>query len=154
MYKYINDWGKSYKKDSGDFINNIKNLQNIPEGALLARADLVDLYASIPQKAGLNALREALDKRENKHIPTDNLLTMAEFVLKNNYFEFNGKVKNQLLGTAIGNMSVPTYASIFVDNLESDFLKYQELTPMLWYRYTDDVFFIWTHGKKNLHHNK
>ena len=150
MYKYIYDWGKSYKKDSGDFINNIKNLQNIPEGALLARADLVDLYAIIPQKAGLNALREALDKRENKHIPTDNLLTMAEFVLKNNYFEFNGKGKNQLLATVIGNMSVPTYASIFVDNLESDFLKYQELTPMIWYRYTDDVFFIWTHDKEKL----
>ena len=116
----------------------------------MARADLVDLYASIPQKAGLNALREALDKRENKHIPTDNLLTMAEFVLKNNYFEFNGKGKNQLLGTVIRNMSVPTYASIFVDNLESDFLKYQELTPMIWYRYTDNVFFIWTHDKEKL----
>ena len=116
----------------------------------MARADLVDLYASIPQKAGLNALREALDKRENKHIPTDNLLTMAEFVLKNNYFEFNGKGKNQLLGTVIGNMSVPTYASIFVDNLESDFLKYQELTPMIWYHYTDNVFFIWTHDKEKL----
>ena len=98
--------------------------------------------------AGLIALREALDNRANKHIPTDNLLKMVEFVLNNNYFEFNGKVKKQLLGTAIGTKFVPTYASIFMDKLESDFLKSQELTPLLWYRYIDDVFFIWTHGKE------
>ena len=119
----------------------------------MARADLVDLYASIPQKAGLNALREALDKRENKHIPKDNLLTMAEFVLKNNYFEFNGKVKNQLLGTAIGNMSVPTYASIFVDNLESDFLKYQELPQCFGTVTLTMCSLSGLMVKKNLHHN-
>ena len=53
----------------------------------------VDLYPSIPHEASLQNFREALDNRENKHIPTKNLLKMAEFVLKNNYFEFNGKVK-------------------------------------------------------------
>ena len=37
------------------------------------------------------------------------------------------------------------YVSIFMDKLERDFLKYQELTPLFWYRYIDDVFFIWTH---------
>ena len=44
----------------------------------------------------------------------------------------------------------PTYASIFMDKLESHFLKSQELTPLLWYRYIDDVFFIWTHGEEKL----
>ena len=142
--------GKSYIKDSGDFINKIKSLQNIPEGAILVTADVVGLYPSIPHEAGLKALREALDNRENKQIPTENLLKMAEFVLKNNYFEFNGKVKKQLSGTAIGTKFAPTYASIFMDKLESDFLKSQELTPLLWYRYIDDVFFIWTHGEEKL----
>ena len=75
---------------------------------------------------------------------------MVEFVLKNNYFEFNGKVKKQLLGTAIGTTFAPTYASIFMDKLESGFLKSWELTPLLWYCYIDDVFFIWTHGEEKL----
>ena len=30
---------KSYIKDSGDFINKIKTLQNIPEGAILLTAE-------------------------------------------------------------------------------------------------------------------
>ena len=66
--------GKSYIKDSGDFINKIKNLFNIPEGTILVTADVVDIYPSIPHKTGLNALREALDKRKNKHIPTGEML--------------------------------------------------------------------------------
>ena len=57
---------------------------------------------------------------------------MAEFVLKNNYFEFTGKVKKQFSGTAIETKFVPTYASICMDKLESDFLKSQELTPLFW----------------------
>ena len=56
-------------------------------------ADVVGLYPSIPHKAGLQALKNALEKREQKHIPTEKLINMAEFVLKNNFFEFNGSAK-------------------------------------------------------------
>ena len=75
---------------------------------------------------------------------------MAEFVLKNNYFEFNGKVEKQLLGKAIGTKLASTYASSFMDKPESDFLKPQELIPFLWCCYIDDVFFIWTDGEEKL----
>ena len=89
----------------------------------MVTADVVGLYPSIPHEAGLKDLREALDNRGNKHIPTEKLLKMAEFVLKNSYFQFNGKVKKQLSGTAIATTFAPTYASIFMDKLESDFSK-------------------------------
>ena len=72
--------GKSYIKDSGDLINKIRNLQNISESAILVTSDVVVLYPSIPHETGLNALREALDSRENKHIPTDDLLKIIAFV--------------------------------------------------------------------------
>ena len=93
--------GKSYIKDSGDLINKIRNLQNISESSILVTSDVVVLYPSIPHETGLNALREALDSRENKHVPTDDLLKITAFVLKKNYFKLAGKVKKQLLGTAI-----------------------------------------------------
>ena len=109
----------------------------------MVTADVIGLYPSITHEAGLNILREGLDNRENKHTPTDNLLKIADF-------EFDGKVKKQLLGTAIGTNFAPTYASVFKDKLDSDFLKFQELTPYLSYRYTDDVFFVWTHGEEKL----
>ena len=37
-----------------------------------------------------------------------------------------------------------------MDKIESDILKSQEITPFLWYRYTEDVFFIWTHDEEKL----
>ena len=138
--------GKSYIKNSGDFINKIRTIGNTPEGAILVTADVVGLYPSIPHEAGL---KEALDNRENKTISTEDLFKMASFVLKNNLFEFNGKVKQQVSGTAIGTKFAPTYACIFMDKIESDFLKTQKAKPLVWYRYID-VFFIWTHGEQKL----
>ena len=50
-------------------------------------ADVVGLYPNIPHQAGLKALKEALEKRDIKKIPTEDLTKMAEFVLNNNIFE-------------------------------------------------------------------
>ena len=72
---------------------------------------------------------------------------MAEFGLKNIYFEFNGQVKQKICGTVIGTKFAPTYACIFMDDVEIKFLETQSLQPLFWFRYIDDVFFIWTHGE-------
>ena len=48
---------------------------------------------------------------------------MADFVLKNNFFEFNGAVKRQQSAAAIGTKFVPPYACIFMDEVETEFLK-------------------------------
>ena len=102
---------------------------------------MVSLYPSIPHPAGLEALKKALDARENKFISTDDIVKMAEFVLKNNYFQFNDKVKQQISGTAIGTKFAPTYACVFMDQVETDFLRAQEKVPLVWFRYIEDIFF-------------
>ena len=107
--------GWSYNKDSGDFTNKTKNVSTIPGNAILVTADVVGLYPRIPHEAGLRALREALDKQDKKCIPTEDLVKMAEFVLKNNFFEFNSKIKQQVSGTAIGTKFAPPYACLFMD---------------------------------------
>ena len=83
----------SYIKYSTDFINNIGQIDDIPKNAILVTADVVGLYPSIPHKVWLKTLKNALDKTIQKHIPADKLINIAEFVLKNNFFEFNGSVK-------------------------------------------------------------
>ena len=54
----------SYIKDSADFINKIGQICDIPENAILVTADVVGLYSSIPHKAGLQALKNALGNRK------------------------------------------------------------------------------------------
>ena len=146
--KSVKQEGWSYIKDFGDFIKKLKNIDHIPQDAIMVTADVVGLYTSIPHDAGLEALRKAFDNRENKKISTDDFTKMTEFVLKNNYFEFNGKVKTQIWRTAIGTKFAPPYAFIFMDQVETEFLKTQEHKPLVCFRYIDDVFFIWTQGKE------
>ena len=45
-------------------------------------ADVVGLYPSITREALLRALKEVLDKREEKKIYAEDLIKMAEFALK------------------------------------------------------------------------
>ena len=83
--------GASYNKDSNDFMNKVKNI-DILNDALLVTADVVGLYPSILHEVGLRALRNALENRNYKEIPTENLTKMAGFFLKNDYFEFDSSV--------------------------------------------------------------
>ena len=128
--------GASYIKDSNDFEYKIRNI-DIPNDALLVTADIVGLYPSIPHEAGLSTLREALDKRTCKEIPTENLIKMVEFVLKNTFFEFDTNVYQQISGTAIGTKFAPPYADIFIDQLEIKILENQNLRPLVWFHYID-----------------
>ena len=58
------------------------------------------------------------------------------------------KLKKRCQVQPLESSFAPTHASIFTDKREGGFLKSQELTPLPWYRYIGDVFFIWTHGEK------
>ena len=72
--------GKSYIRDSGHFLEKIKNIRTLLQNAILVMADDVGLYPSIPHQAGLSALKGALENTSVKKIPTENLIKMAELV--------------------------------------------------------------------------
>ena len=74
--------GKSYIRDSRHFLERIKNINTLPENAILVTANVVGLYPSIPHEAGLSALEKALDNRSVKKIPTENLIKMARVCLE------------------------------------------------------------------------
>ena len=57
--------GKSYSRDSGYFLEKIKNISTLPENAILVTADVVGLCQSIPHQAGLSALKEGLENKPN-----------------------------------------------------------------------------------------
>ena len=61
---------------------------------------------------GLRALRKALDKGDEKTIPTEESLKITEFVLKNNYFEYGKKIKQQISETATETKFALPYACI------------------------------------------
>ena len=118
----------SQMKDSAHCMNKICQ---IGENVILVTADVVGLYPSIPHKARLKALKNALEKREQNNIPTKKLISVAKFVLKNNFFQFNGFVKQQVLETVIGTKSASTYTCIYMDEVDPEFLRTQERTLLV-----------------------
>ena len=63
-----------------------RTVGNIPENAILVRADVIGLYPNIPHNAGLKALNNMLQARKRKAVSTDDLVKMVRFVLESNYF--------------------------------------------------------------------
>ena len=112
-------------------------------------AVIVDLYFSIPYEAGLKGLRKVLYKREEHVVPTNELIRMADFVLKNGFFEFS-RHKKQISRTAIGTKFGPhlTLVCLWI-NLKLLFLKPNNYS--LWCGLDIiKIFFIWTHGGQRL----
>ena len=143
---------RSYIKDTNHLLARLSEIDSIPEGAFLSTVDMVGLYPRIPHSEGLSAIREALGRRLGTVVTTDNLVGLASLVLNNNYFEFNNRIYRQKLGTAIGTKFAQAYANLFIDRLEDRLLEASMDKPLVWMRFFDDVFYVWTHGEEKLKH--
>ena len=142
--KEVMENGWSYIKDSNDFMKKIKHLKSIPDNAILVTEDVVGLYRSIPHEAGLRALKKYwVEKGREKDL-------YRRSCQNGRVCTFNGQVKHQISGTDIGTKFAPTSTCIFMDEIETKFLQTQEFQPLVWFRYIDDVFFIWTHSPDKL----
>ena len=132
---------KSYIKDTKD---------PLPDDIIPCTIDVVGLYPNIPHDEGLIALRKSLESREDKTTSTDSLMDLAECVLKNNIFEHNLSFFKQIRGTAMETKMAPPSAIIFMGDLEERILQDCSFKPLVWWRYTDDVFLLWQHGEETL----
>ena len=131
-------------KDTDDFIRRIRNITDLPSDVLLVTLDVMSLYPSIPHDFGLCALKNVLLDRNLPAIVVNGIHSMTEIVLKKNVFEFNSECFLQLSGTAIGTKMAPAYANIVMSFFESKLLTGSCNKPLVWFRYIDDIFAIWT----------
>ena len=80
----------SFVKDTNDFLHKLNNIGTLPHNAILVTIDVVGLYPHIPHNEGLEAIRHALDARDNQETRTTLIVDLSELVLRNNNFEFDG----------------------------------------------------------------
>ena len=73
---------------------------------------------------------------------------MDEIVLKNNFFEFKSKIKRQVSGTAVGTKFAPPYS--VRKKLETSLLEKQQLQPLVYFIYIDDIFLMCKHGEEEV----
>ena len=75
---------------------------------------------------------------------------MAEFILKNNFFEFETKIIQQISEATIETRFAPPYACLFMDRIDNAFFDSEIFKPWLGLRYIDVVFFIWIESEDKL----
>ena len=143
---------ESYIKDTTDFINKIESIQTPKNGFIMGTLDVTSLYTNIPNEEGVNSIRDMLTKNRNRleKPSNENIITLLKLVLTKNDFQFNGMNFLQIGGTAMGTKVAPLYANLFMSTLETKLVNGHELKPLTWYRYIDDIFFIWEHGEESL----
>ena len=75
-------------------------------------------------------------------------------ILKLNAFRIGKEYYRQITGAAMGTPMTPNYANLFMDNFEQtlplDFFQQTRLSHLVWFRFIEDVFFIWTGNKDSL----
>ncbi len=144
----------SYVKDTTDFLSKLESLNSqysFDSNTLLVTVDVKSLYTNIPHNESVTAASNFLNTNAPSYYPpTSFICTLIKFVLSHNYFEFNDQLFLQCHGLAMGTKMAPNLANIFMDNFERLFLSQSSLSPVVWYRFIDDIFMIWSHGRDSL----
>ena len=145
----------SYVQDDMDFLRKVHEINldgPLPAETILCTMDVTGLYTNIPHKEGTDACYTML---ENHLIPNQKpspslISRLINLILSFNIFTFGEQSWRQVHGTAMGTCMAPSYANIFMGSLEKRFLDTCQFTPLIWLRYIDDIFLIWTHGRDKL----
>ncbi|XP_052261675.1 uncharacterized protein LOC127865763 [Dreissena polymorpha] len=139
----------SYLRDTFDLLNKITQ-QPLPDGTIIFCLDEKALYPSVPREEARAAVIEALNRRMQPEVPTNDMITMMDTVLNNNTISFNGDHYMQNEGTAIGSHLGMNYASTYMGAWERELFSKSNKHPIAYFRFVDDVWGLWTHGLEAL----
>ena len=133
----------SYIKDTYDFVSKIRG-QQIPKTALLVTGDVSSLYTNMRIDRTLQVTKNALARFPDPQRPDDHIMRLLEITLRNNDFTFNGNFYLQTCGTAMGKAYAPGLADLYLEEFDHKAVHGFKITPLLYYRFLDDIHFIWT----------
>ncbi|CAF1538052.1 unnamed protein product [Adineta ricciae] len=128
----------------------IKRLQkwssnNLRSSTILCTIDVSDLYTVIPHVEGVLSLKSMLDHLKLKkvnNVRTEAILRLARFVMKNNYFKYNGQYYHQVRGGAMGSPLALTIANCYMFFYEQNIIRQVTNSLGLYLRFIDDIFII------------
>ena len=110
---------------------------------LFCTIDVVDLYTMIPQTEGILSLKKMLDYlnlRQVNGLSIETIIRLSRFVMKNNFFSFNGHFYHQIRGGAMGSPLTLTMANCYMFFFERSIVKQIQNSNGLYIRYIDDLF--------------
>ena len=137
--------------DSFSFVDKLKSLNLSQPNNFMVSFDIKSLFTNVPLDEVLNICLDQLYNSDLLPPPfprsvCNDMLCMAT---KNVQFSFNNLMFRQIDGVAMGSPLGPILANIFVGYYENSLLSLDISKPLVYYRYVDDVFAIFT-SKNNV----
>jgi hypothetical protein len=126
-------------------ISTIKDVSN----CWLVTGDVTAMYTNINPFKAIEVIGTMLS-RENRRVRKKDLLELIQFVLLNNFFEFQGTTFCQTSGLAMGTACAPTIANLYCADYEKKRL-WTHTKVKAYGRYIDDIFFIFQGSENELH---
>jgi hypothetical protein len=110
----------------------------------LLTLDIKDLYINIPIKETIDITRTQLLMNTDRQT-TNQIITLQEIILGQNYFSFQGQIYQLVKGVAMGSPISGTMAEIFLKQLEKTHIKQLiDSNNITFYtRYMDDILIVY-----------
>ena len=130
------------------------------DGVGLATLDVEKMYTNMTENLGSGSCKTFLEWRQRQGglddevlVTGGSILNALDLCIKNNYFEFDGKVYKQVGGVGTGVKLAPAYACLGLGKFEDlAFNSNQDAVDLilLWKRYIDDVFALFKGDRDQL----
>ena len=128
------------------FVEEIQN-KLVNEGDVLVSYDNTALFTNIPVDEAIQILANKAFKNNwfnntyNLQLRKADLIELLSVSVKNQLFQFDGKLFEQIDGVAMGSPLGPLLANVFMCSLEEQ-LQEEGTIPTFYKRYVDDTFAI------------
>ena len=137
-------------KDTDHFLEIIDqiNSDGLPDNIALVSFDIVNMFPSISNENGIQAVQKALQRRSRKQPPTKCIIEALKITLTCNNSKFHGKHLLQTDGTAMGAPNSCSYADLATAPLDDQVYEAQKTNfpeIFVYRKFRDDVFSLW-HG--------
>ena len=115
--------GKSpyHLKNSQQLVKDLQSVSIGPNEEFVS-VDVSALFTSIPTDKALVIIRKRLEEDttlfDRTDLPIDDIMDLMEMCLNCTYFTYQGKIYQQIFGTAMGSPLSPVVANLYMEDLE------------------------------------
>jgi hypothetical protein len=119
------------------FVQELKSI-SLQEGDILVTSDVL-LFTKVQLEDMMQLLLQHLDEQ---------MVVLVRHVLTTMYFLYNGSFYDQKDGVTMRSPLAPVVANFYMEHFEQQAISSTTRKSTWWYRYVDDTFVVWPHGKE------
>ena len=119
-------------ENSTEFVREIAGTE-IAEDEVMVSFDVISLFTAIPVLKACDYIKEKLEQdstlSQRTHLEIDDIVSLLNFVLSNNYLVFEGQTYKQIHDCAMGSSVSLVFANICIEKIEETAVQTTPVPP-------------------------